>query len=94
MGAYWGERIFQPSLGRKTDGRHTGLNRAAMRSSHSLRCADFHAPHWHGNTVIVNGMRTDVTQLAMMQMATADVVPDNVGTWLFHCHVACGSASS
>jgi len=49
---------------------------------------DFHAPHWHGNTVLLNGMRTDVTQLAMMQMETADMVPDNVGTWLFHCHVS------
>ncbi len=49
---------------------------------------DFHAPHWHGNTVILNGMRTDVAQLGMMQMATADMVPDNVGTWLFHCHVS------
>jgi FtsP/CotA-like multicopper oxidase with cupredoxin domain len=49
---------------------------------------DFHAPHWHGNTVIVNGMRTDVAQLAMMQMSIADMVPDNVGTWLFHCHVS------
>jgi FtsP/CotA-like multicopper oxidase with cupredoxin domain len=49
---------------------------------------DFHAPHWHGNTVTVNGMRTDVAQLAMMQMSTADMVPDNVGTWLFHCHVS------
>ena len=33
------------------------------------------------------GMRTDVAQLAMMQMVTADMVPDNVGTWLFNCHV-------
>lgn len=49
---------------------------------------DFHAPHWHGNTVILNGMRTDVAQLSMMQMSTADMVPDNVGTWLFHCHVS------
>jgi len=49
---------------------------------------DFHAPHWHGNTVILNGMRTDVAQLAMMQMSTADMVPDNVGVWLFHCHVS------
>lgn len=49
---------------------------------------DFHAPHWHGNTVILNGMRTDVAQLSMMQMATADMVPDDVGTWLFHCHVS------
>jgi len=49
---------------------------------------DFHAPHWHGNTVIMNGMRTDVTQLAMMQMENADMIPDDVGTWLFHCHVS------
>jgi len=49
---------------------------------------DFHAPHWHGNTVLLNGMRTDVAQLAMMQMSTADMVPDDVGTWLFHCHVS------
>ena len=49
---------------------------------------DFHAPHWHGNVVILNGMRTDVAQLSMMQMATADMVPDDVGTWLFHCHVS------
>ena len=49
---------------------------------------DFHAPHWHGNVVILNGMRTDVAQLAMMQMATADMIPDDVGTWLFHCHVS------
>ena len=49
---------------------------------------DFHAPHWHGNTVVLNGMRTDVAQLSMMQMAVGDMVPDNVGVWLFHCHVS------
>lgn len=49
---------------------------------------DFHAPHWHGNTVVLNGMRTDVAQLAMMQMVSADMIPDDVGTWLFHCHVS------
>ena len=49
---------------------------------------DFHAPHWHGNTVVLNGMRTDVAQLVAMQMATADMVPDDVGTWLFHCHIS------
>jgi hephaestin len=44
----------------------------------------------HGSMPLsdLNGMRTDVAQLAMMQMATADMVPDNVGTWLFHCHVS------
>jgi len=49
---------------------------------------DFHAPHWHGNTVVLNGMRTDVAQLAMMQMAVGDMVPDDEGIWLFHCHVS------
>ena len=49
---------------------------------------DFHTPHWHGNTVVLNGMRTDVAQLSMMQMATTDMIPDDVGTWLFHCHVS------
>ena len=33
------------------------------------------------------GMRTDVGSLLPMTMQTADMVPDNAGTWLFHCHV-------
>lgn len=49
---------------------------------------EVHAPHWHGNTVTVGGMRTDVAQLLTMGMLIADMVPDNPGTWLFHCHVA------
>ncbi len=49
---------------------------------------DFHTPHWHGNTVLIGHMRTDVTSLAPMQMVTADMVPDNVGIWLLHCHVS------
>lgn len=49
---------------------------------------EIHAPHWHGNTVVSNGMRTDVTALLPMAMVIADMVPDNPGTWLVHCHVA------
>ena len=49
---------------------------------------DFHTPHWHGNVVTVNGMRTDVAFMGPMQMITADMVPDNEGTWLLHCHVS------
>ena len=56
-----------------------------MSSTNSF---DFHAPHWHGNTVVVGGMRSGVLSLGMMSMAIADMVPDNVGTWLFHCHVS------
>jgi len=48
---------------------------------------EFHSPHWHGNTVLVHGMRTDVSPLLPMEMLTADMVPDDPGTWLFHCHV-------
>ncbi len=48
---------------------------------------DFHTPHWHGNTLLVNGMRTDVVQLFPMQMVIGDMTPDDPGTWLIHCHV-------
>ena len=49
---------------------------------------DVHAPHWHGNTVVIAGMRTDVAALNFMGMATANMVPDDAGIWLFHCHVS------
>jgi hypothetical protein len=48
---------------------------------------DLHTPHWHGSTVTINGMRTDVANLLPASMVTADMVPDTPGTWLFHCHV-------
>ena len=48
---------------------------------------DLHTPHWHGNTVTVNGMRMDVVNLLPATMVVADMVPDDMGTWLFHCHV-------
>jgi len=48
---------------------------------------DIHAPHWHGNTVISNGMRTDLLELPFMGMRVADMVPDDPGIWLFHCHI-------
>lgn len=48
---------------------------------------DLHTPHWHGNDLLVNGMRMDVISLLPATMIVADMVPDDVGTWLFHCHV-------
>lgn len=48
---------------------------------------DLHTPHWHGNDVTVMGMRMDVVSLLPATMVTADMVPDNTGIWLFHCHV-------
>ena len=32
-------------------------------------------------------MRTDMVMLTPMMSAVADMVPDNPGTWLFHCHM-------
>ena len=49
---------------------------------------DLHTPHWHGNTVTVHGMRMDTIDLLPATMVVADMVPDDPGTWLFHCHVA------
>jgi len=48
---------------------------------------DLHTPHWHGNTVTTNGMRGDMIQLEPGMMMVSDMVPDDPGTWLFHCHV-------
>jgi len=48
---------------------------------------EFHAPHWHGNVVDIDQMRTDVAAILPMGMAIADMTPDNPGVWLFHCHV-------
>ena len=49
---------------------------------------DVHTPHWHGQTVTCMHMRMDMVNLLPMSMITADMEPDQVGTWLFHCHVA------
>lgn len=48
---------------------------------------EIHAPHWHGNTVTIAGMRTDVSNILSMGMRVAEMVPDNPGIWLVHCHV-------
>jgi hephaestin len=48
---------------------------------------DLHTPHWHGNTVVEEGHRTDVVELLPATMRTVDMVPDNPGIWMFHCHV-------
>ncbi len=48
---------------------------------------DLHTPHWHGNTVLWAGMRTDIIELLPASMKVADMVPDNPGIWFYHCHV-------
>jgi len=48
---------------------------------------NFHTPHWHGNVVLDHGKRTDVMLIGPAQMETVDMVPDNPGIWLYHCHI-------
>jgi FtsP/CotA-like multicopper oxidase with cupredoxin domain len=50
---------------------------------------DFHTAHWHGLRVVEDGRRrTDVVELLPATMKTADLLADNPGSWLYHCHVA------
>ena len=48
---------------------------------------DVHTPHWHGETVTDEGRHTDVIELLPGSMKTVDMIADNPGTWMFHCHV-------
>jgi FtsP/CotA-like multicopper oxidase with cupredoxin domain len=46
-----------------------------------------HTPHWHGNVVLEDGKRTDVVLLGgPARMLTVDMIPDDPGIWLYHCH--------
>lgn len=50
---------------------------------------DFHTAHWHGMRVVEEGRRrTDVVELLPATMKVADLLADNPGSWLYHCHVA------
>ena len=48
---------------------------------------DLHTPHWHGEIVTDEGRHTDVIELLPGSMKTVDMLADNPGTWMFHCHV-------
>jgi hypothetical protein len=48
---------------------------------------DLHTPHWHGETVTDGRRNTDVIELLPGSMETVDMLADNPGTWMFHCHV-------
>lgn len=48
---------------------------------------DLHTAHWHGQTVLNHGRRTDVIELLPSSMTSVDMLADNPGTWLYHCHV-------
>lgn len=48
---------------------------------------DLHTPHWHGNTVLDGGERSDTVTVLPATTRTNDMVPDQVGTFWVHCHV-------
>lgn len=49
---------------------------------------DLHTAHWHGQTLVLDGHhRVDTVDLLPATFHTLDMVPRQVGTWLFHCHV-------
>jgi manganese oxidase len=47
---------------------------------------NLHTPHWHGNVVLQGGKRTDVIFIGPAQMETVDMIPDDPGIWMYHCH--------
>jgi len=49
---------------------------------------DLHTPHWHGNVVHGDGTTTDVLEILPGSMHTVNMIPDDPGSWMFHCHVA------
>jgi manganese oxidase len=48
---------------------------------------DLHTPHWHGKTLSDGLRNVDVVQLLPGGTDTVDMVADNPGTWMLHCHV-------
>lgn len=51
--------------------------------------ADLHTPHWHGEKILLEGRTyTDVVELLPASMHVGDMIADNPGTWLVHCHVS------
>ncbi len=48
---------------------------------------DIHTVHWHGQTILDHGRRTDVIEILPASMISVDMQPRSPGDWLFHCHV-------
>ena len=89
------ERGLMHSINGYIFGNLTGL---VMKNGEKVRWhvmgmgneVDLHTPHWHGKTVAIGtpARRTDVVELLPATMITADMLADNPGEWMYHCHVA------
>lgn len=49
---------------------------------------DLHTPHWHGKTVSDGRRNLDVIELLPGSTDAVDMIADNPGTWMLHCHVS------
>jgi len=49
---------------------------------------DLHTPHWHGERLTDGSRNLDVVSLLPASTVSVDMIADNPGTWMFHCHVA------
>jgi len=49
---------------------------------------DLHTPHWHGKVVSDAFRHMDVVELLPASTLSVDMMADNPGVWMFHCHVA------
>ncbi len=90
-------------LGGKTDGLYYAINGyifgnlpgLMMKQGDKVRWyllgmgneKDLHSPHWHGKTVFTGTRNTDVVELLPGSMVTVEMIADNPGSWMFHCHV-------
>ncbi|MGF1486470.1 MAG: multicopper oxidase domain-containing protein [Prochloraceae cyanobacterium] len=48
---------------------------------------DIHTPHWHGNTLLDDGHRVDTTEVFPATVRVLDMLADDPGVWMYHCHV-------
>lgn len=90
------EEFEESNLMHGINGRAYGNNTGySMREGEKIRWyllgmgteVDLHTPHWHGNTGIHDERRMDVMEVLPSASKVFDMLPDNAGTWLYHCHV-------
>jgi len=48
---------------------------------------DMHTVHWHGQTLVEGGHRRDTLAVLPAESFTLDMIADDPGIWLLHCHV-------
>jgi FtsP/CotA-like multicopper oxidase with cupredoxin domain len=76
-------RIFGNLSGYETNiGKRVRWHIAALGNEQ-----DNHTIHWHGQTVLNHGHRTDVIEVLPASMVSVDMIPRSPGSWLLHCHV-------